>query len=118
MTAPLNPAPTTQNTIRVSPCLFVFFLCPYRRCSRNPAGYWLSNLGLDYKLGNMGQYIHGAGFVQNLVFSFTVTNLTNQLYISTMGEGGNPIGGASAYSYQSFLIGAPRQFFGSVRAEF
>ncbi|MFT9147487.1 MAG: TonB-dependent receptor [Acetobacter sp.] len=81
-------------------------------------GYWLSNLGAEYKLGNMGQYIHGAGFVQNLVFGFTVANLTNQTYISTMGEGGNPIGGASAYSYQSFLIGAPRQYFGSVRAEF
>ncbi|MFT9015225.1 MAG: TonB-dependent receptor [Acetobacter sp.] len=82
-------------------------------------GYWLANLGADYKLGNMGNYIHGAGFVQNLVFSFTVANLTNAGYISTMGEGGNPLNIANgAMSYNSFMIGAPRQYFGSVRAEF
>ncbi|MBO1325457.1 TonB-dependent receptor [Acetobacter sp. TBRC 12305] len=82
-------------------------------------GYWLANLGADYKMGNMGQYIHGADFVQNLVFSFTVANLTNAGYISTMGEGGNPLSiSQGALSYNSFMIGAPRQYFGSVRAEF
>ncbi|MFT9160460.1 MAG: TonB-dependent receptor [Acetobacter sp.] len=82
-------------------------------------GYWLANLGADYRLGNMGNYIHGAGFIQNVVFSFTVVNLTNTTYISTMGQNGNPMGlSTGAYDYQSFQIAAPRQYFGSVRAEF
>lgn len=52
--------------------------------------------------------------MKNLTFSFDIYNLANQKYIATTGENGNPMTG----DYQSFLVGAPRQFFGSVKAEF
>jgi iron complex outermembrane receptor protein len=36
-----------------------------------------------------------------------------------MGENGNPMNIASgAMSFQSMLVGAPRMFFGSIRADF
>lgn len=81
--------------------------------------YWLVNLGADYRLGGLENYIKGASFVKNVVISFNISNLANKTYIATMGENANPMSLSSgAYSYQSFLIGAPRQFFGSIRAEF
>lgn len=81
--------------------------------------YWMANMGAEYKFGNLGQYIHGADFVQNLALSFTVSNLTNTRYISSMGENANPMSlSTGAYSFQSFLMGPPRQYFGSIRAEF
>lgn len=86
--------------------------------SKAPA-YWLANLGVDYRFDHIGQKIHNLNFVQNLVLSLTISNLASTRYISTMGENGNPLSNATgAYSYQSFLLGAPRQFFGSIKAEF
>ncbi|WP_246376717.1 TonB-dependent receptor [Gluconacetobacter aggeris] len=76
--------------------------------------YWLANFRMGYKFGNMGKYAHSLGFMQNLQLDFNVYNLTNQFYVATMGENGFPLSG----DYQSFLLGAPRQFFGSIRAEF
>lgn len=76
--------------------------------------YWLANFRMGYKFGNMGKYAHSLGFVQNLQLDFNIYNLTNQFYVATMGENGFPLSG----DYQSFLLGAPRQFFGSIRAEF
>lgn len=76
--------------------------------------YWLADFGMRYKFGTMGKYAHSLGFVQNVELDFNIYNLTNQFYVSTMGENGFPLSG----DYQSFLLGAPRQFFGSVRAEF
>ncbi|MFT8643259.1 TonB-dependent receptor [Gluconacetobacter sp.] len=76
--------------------------------------YWLADFGMRYKFGNMGKYAHSLGFMQNLELDFNIYNLTNQSYVSTMGENGFPLSG----DYQSFLLAAPRQFFGSVRAEF
>lgn len=70
-------------------------------------GYWLANLGAKYQLGTKG-------FLKNMTFEFNVYNLFNSSYISTMGENGNPFMG----DYQSFMIGAPRQYFGTVRARF
>ena len=57
--------------------------------------------------------------VKDLTLSFSVTNLRNTRYIATMGENGNPVSIAhGAMAYQSFLIGAPRMFFGSISANF
>lgn len=81
--------------------------------------YWMSNLGAEYKLSSVKNYIGSGNFVKGLTFSFSINNLTNQKYISTMGENGNPLSLATgAYTYQSFLLGPPRQFFGTVRGEF
>ncbi|WP_242011674.1 TonB-dependent receptor [Acetobacter fallax] len=70
-------------------------------------GYWIANLGAKYQIGTKG-------FLKNMTFEFNVYNLFNASYISTMGENGNPFTG----DYQSFMIGAPRQYFGTVRATF
>ncbi|MBB2190083.1 TonB-dependent receptor [Gluconacetobacter azotocaptans] len=76
--------------------------------------YWLANAGLRYRLGNMGKYNHHLAFMQNLTFDFNVYNLANTTYVATMGENGFNLAGDA----QSFELGAPRQFFGSVRVEF
>ncbi|MFS3135511.1 TonB-dependent receptor [Gluconacetobacter sacchari] len=70
-------------------------------------GYWLANLGAGYHIGN-------AGFLKNITASFNVYNLFNTVYVSNMGEDGNPLSG----DYQSMQIGAPREFFGTVSAGF
>ena len=69
--------------------------------------YFIANLGARYTLGDHGP-------LKAVSFSFNVYNLLNHKYIATMGENGNPFSG----DYQSFLVGAPRQFFGSVTAGF
>ncbi|MCP1195075.1 TonB-dependent receptor [Acetobacter senegalensis] len=76
--------------------------------------YWLTSAGAQYHLRNLGQYNRHLGFLQNLTFSFNVYNLTNTTYIATAGENGNSMSGDN----QSFLIGAPRQYFGSIAAAF
>lgn len=76
--------------------------------------YWVETLGARYQFGNMGRFNKQLGFMKNLTFSFDIYNLTNRRYIATMGEEGNPMQG----DYQSFLVGAPRQFFGSLKADF
>lgn len=68
---------------------------------------FIMNLGARYRFG-------GYGILQHITLEFNVYNLLNKSYIATVGEQGNPISG----DYQSMLIGAPRQFFGTVRAEF
>ncbi|MBB2202123.1 TonB-dependent receptor [Gluconacetobacter tumulisoli] len=77
-------------------------------------GYWLESLGARYHFGDMGKYNRTFGFMKNLTFEFNVYNLTNTKYIATTGENGNPMMG----DYQSFLVGAPRQYYGTLRAEF
>ncbi|MBE7731395.1 TonB-dependent receptor [Komagataeibacter sp. FXV3] len=76
--------------------------------------YWLANAGLRYSLGALSKYNRHLASVQNLIFSFDVYNLANERYIATMGENGYPLN----TDYQSMLIGAPRQFFGTIKAEF
>ncbi|MBS1088289.1 TonB-dependent receptor [Gluconobacter wancherniae] len=81
--------------------------------------YWLANLGLQYNLSKLPYVKKHTGGVKDITLSFSVTNLQNTHYISTMGENGNPVSiGQGALAYQSFLIGAPRMFFGSVSANF
>ncbi|MFT8720291.1 TonB-dependent receptor [Acetobacter sp.] len=82
-------------------------------------GYWLSNLGLQWhvkKPSDKGERL--GGFVKGLTLSFNLNNITNQTYIATMGENGNPLDSASGYSYQSMILGMPRTAFGSIRADF
>ncbi|NLI28123.1 MAG: TonB-dependent receptor [Acetobacter sp.] len=82
-------------------------------------GYWIANAGVEYSFGNMKKYSSKMDVIKNVVISFNVTNLSNSKYISTMGENGNPMNIASgAMSFQSMLVGAPRMFFGSIRADF
>lgn len=82
------------------------------------APYWMSDLGLSYTLHDVGAE-HGFS-VRRLVFSFNIYNLANTKYVSTMGQNGYTMDNTdgNAFNNQSILLGAPRQFFGSVRAEF
>ena len=74
--------------------------------------YWLESLGARYRFGDLSH--NTLGVLKDMTFDFNVYNLTNVKYISTMGENGNPMSG----DYQSFLVGAPRQYFGTIRASF
>lgn len=76
--------------------------------------YWLTNFGTRYNLTNFLKSSGRGQFVKGLEIDFSVYNLSNSHYVSTMGENGFPLSG----DYQSFLVGAPRQYFGSVKAEF
>ncbi|QEH95276.1 TonB-dependent receptor [Gluconobacter thailandicus] len=70
--------------------------------------YWLVNFGARYNFGRIGR-------LENLTASFNVTNLTGSRYLIMTGDdGGNPLSG----DYQSLVVGAPRQFFGGVKADF
>ncbi|MBO1324957.1 TonB-dependent receptor [Acetobacter sp. TBRC 12305] len=73
--------------------------------------YWVESLGARY---HFGKTIQKVSPLKDLTFEFNVYNLTNVKYISTMGENGLPMTG----DYQSFLVGAPRQYFGTIRAGF
>ena len=81
--------------------------------------YWLANLGVQYNLSKIGSVHRKLAPAKDLILSFSVTNLSNSHYISTMGENGNPLSlSQGADAYQSFLVGAPRMFFGSLSASF
>lgn len=69
--------------------------------------FWMASVGARYNFGKIG-------VLRNLTADFNVYNLFNTTYIAQMGENGNPFSG----DYQSLMIGAPRQFFGSVSASF
>jgi len=71
-------------------------------------GYFLMNAGVRYRFGN-------AGPLKNMTASFNVYNLTNKTYIATTSELGNNFVN-TGFSY--FLLGAPRQFFGTISADF
>lgn len=76
--------------------------------------YWIANFGMRYRLGDLGRYRKSLHTFKNVDLSFNIYNLTNVVYVSTMGENGFPLSG----DYQSFMFGAPRSFFGTLRAEF
>ncbi|CAM2873936.1 hypothetical protein AA15237_1732 [Komagataeibacter xylinus NBRC 15237] len=69
--------------------------------------YWLANLSATYKFGKVG-------FAKNLEVNFGVYNLFNTVYIGGMGMMGYPVSGY----YPTLFIGAPRQYFGTVKAHF
>jgi len=70
-------------------------------------GYFLVGMGARYGFGDVS-------FLRGVTASFNIYNLANKTYVATTGELGNTFSG----SPQTFLIGAPRQFFGSVSAGF
>ncbi|MBS4076059.1 TonB-dependent receptor [Ameyamaea chiangmaiensis] len=76
--------------------------------------YWIETFGARWQAGQMAKYNRHLAFLHNLTLEFNIYNLTNTKYIATMGENGLPMSG----DYQSFLVGAPRQFFGTVKMEF
>ncbi|MBB2169427.1 TonB-dependent receptor [Gluconacetobacter aggeris] len=71
-------------------------------------GYFLMNFGMRYHFGQVGPF-------KGLTASFNVYNLTNKTYIATTNELGNNFVNTD---FNYFLMGAPRQFFGTVSADF
>lgn len=69
--------------------------------------YWSSSLTASYDFGKIG-------FVQNFKTSFGVTNLFNQNYIGGVYGAASLTGDNNANLY----VAAPRQFFGTVSAQF
>lgn len=69
--------------------------------------YWLANLGASYEFGNWGP-------LKRIKATFLVYNLFNAKYIAMMGENGF----AARGDYQSTERGSPREFFGTIRAEY
>ncbi|OAG75692.1 TonB-dependent receptor [Acetobacter malorum] len=76
--------------------------------------YWLTNAGVRYDLTSLIGNISGISAFKRISLDFNVYNITNQHYISTMGQNGFPMAG----DYQSVVLGAPRQYFGSVQVDF
>ncbi len=70
-------------------------------------GYFIANLGARYVLADHGP-------LSRVDVQFNAYNLFNTRYVATTGENGNSLSG----DYQTFLMGAPRQFFGSVGVSF
>lgn len=68
--------------------------------------YWLTNVGVEYRLA--------VPHTKGVTLSFNIYNLTNTVYVSNMGEEGNPLSG----DYQSIQIGSPREFFGAISTAF
>lgn len=71
-------------------------------------GYFLANFGARYDFGSFG-------FLKGVTTSFNIYNLANKTYVATTNELGNNFVN-TGYNY--FLMGAPRQFFGTVSANF
>ncbi|WP_081827685.1 TonB-dependent receptor [Kozakia baliensis] len=70
-------------------------------------GYFIANFGARYRFTKIPA-------LKNLTASFNIYNLFNKTYVATTGELGNSFSG----SPQTFMMGAPRQFFGTVSVDF
>ncbi|MXV44907.1 TonB-dependent receptor [Saccharibacter sp. 17.LH.SD] len=82
--------------------------------------YWMSDLGISYTLHDVHLGLLKDASIHRLIFSFNIYNLANTKYASTMGQNGYTMdnSGGAAFNNQSILLGNPRQFFGSIKAEF
>jgi len=69
--------------------------------------YWTSNLNVAYDFGKVG-------FAQSLKTSFGITNLYNQNYIGGVYGAASVAGDDNA----NLFVAAPREFFGTVAAQF
>lgn len=76
--------------------------------------YWLTNVGARYDLTPLFNQGKVRNIIKHASLSFNVYNITNEHYISTMGQNGFPMSG----DYQSVVLGAPRQYFGTVQIDF
>lgn len=76
--------------------------------------YWLTNAGVRYDITSLIGNVSGTSAFKHVSLDLNVYNITNQHYISTMGQNGFPMSG----DYQSVVLGAPRQYFGSVQVDF
>ncbi|WP_198133318.1 TonB-dependent receptor [Novosphingobium nitrogenifigens] len=81
-------------------------------------GYWMTNIGIQWHVHKPSDGENLAHAIKGLTLSFNLNNVTNKTYIATMGETGNPMNGASAYTYQSMILGMPRSAFGTIKADF
>ncbi|NVN38604.1 TonB-dependent receptor [Komagataeibacter swingsii] len=70
-------------------------------------GYFLANFGISYTFPKLSVF-------HDVKASFDIYNLFNKTYVATTGTVGNVFTGDD----QNFLMGAPRQMFGSIRASF
>ncbi|NHO32554.1 TonB-dependent receptor [Acetobacter sp. LMG 1636] len=78
----------------------------YMNDEKIPA-YWLASTTLSYNFGKVG-------FAQNIHTSFGVTNLFNKNYISGVYGAASVNGDDNA----NLFVGAPREYYGTVSAEF
>jgi len=76
--------------------------------------YWLTNAGVRYDLTGLIGHTTAHAVFKHISMDLNVYNLTNEHYISTMGQNGFPVSG----DFQSVMLGAPRQFFGTIKADF
>lgn len=81
-------------------------------------GYWMTNLGVQWHIRKPSDGETFAQVFKGLTLSFNLNNVTNKTYVATMGEVGNPMSGAEAYTYQSMILGMPRSAFGTIKADF
>ncbi|PYD71077.1 TonB-dependent receptor [Novacetimonas hansenii] len=83
----------------------------YGYTAQDPAtsvpSYWLTNLGASYDFGRIG-------IMKNFRINFNVYNLTNVRYIGAMGVENFPLAG----DQDTLQMGAPRMFYGGLRAQF
>jgi iron complex outermembrane receptor protein len=71
--------------------------------------YWLANLSVGYKLGNVGPF-------KNTAVQLNVTNLADKRYYGTVGTNGF-VSADPAGTFATLLAGAPRQAFLSLSAK-
>ncbi|MFT8354337.1 MAG: TonB-dependent receptor [Gluconobacter japonicus] len=69
--------------------------------------YWMANLNLAYNFGQVG-------FAQNIKTTFGITNLFDSNYIGGIYGAASVSGDNNA----NLFVGSPRQYFGTVSAEF
>jgi len=69
--------------------------------------YWMANLNLAYNFGQVG-------FAQNIKTTFGITNLFDSNYIGGIYGAASVSGDNNA----TLFVGSPRQYFGTVSAEF
>jgi len=74
------------------------------------AGFWLWDAGLSWERKNVG-------FAKNLKVSLSLSNLLNKKYIATIDSNGFTTSDPNG-TFQSLLVGAPRQGFLSVDLSF
>ncbi len=67
---------------------------------------------------NAGYRFHGPSFLDGTEIQFNVTNLFDKKYVATIGETGGYLTHYDPGDYQYFLLGAPRQWYLTIKKKF
>ncbi len=67
---------------------------------------------------NAGYRFHGDGLLDGTEIQFNVTNLFDKKYVATIGETGGYLTHYEPGDYQYFLVGAPRQWYVTLKKKF